>query len=392
MNTIRIENKIDFEIDISAIEKRKQRIRDIWKYKKVDHVPLGFSIVDNREKFTRKEIEQEKEKNLRFDLNNVKKSLMLLPDDYIPFVKPEVGCATIPSILGAEIYFTSAFDNFSTVKEPLVKHIEQLESLYIPENDEEIKAKGLMPLNLGKIKYYREVVKDRINYAGFDIGGVLCGSIDVIDSSLFYMSLLTDKEKILKFLDKLSNLYIKVQKILVSEFGGLNNMMNIDWEPSWYPEGHKGYLSDDPCANLNIALFEVFSKPYDKKIYDAFGYGGFHNCGPHPCAQAYIDYGKDKVKAINCSLRCTYNNLAKFISVFKDTETVLYFLFEEEYYNAKKGGELYKEIIKKAIESNIVCIPFYTIDSSIYSDSEIRDIYESFLKLSKEYAKSLKLG
>ncbi|MHB1276655.1 MAG: uroporphyrinogen decarboxylase/cobalamine-independent methonine synthase family protein [Candidatus Humimicrobiaceae bacterium] len=386
-----IKNNIDFNIDINEIEKRKQRIRDIWQYKKVDHIPLGLYVVDNREKFTRKEIEQEKEKNLRFDLNNVKKSLTLLTDDYIPFVKPEVGCATIPSILGAKIYFTSAFDNFSTVKGPLIKDIDQLENLYIPEEDEEIKSRGLMPLNLEKIKYYREVVGDRINYTGFDIGGVLCGSIDIIDTSLFYMSLLTDKEKIIKFLDKLSNLYIRVQKILISKFGGLSNMMNIDWEPSWYPEGHKGYLSDDPCANLSIPLFEVFSKPYDKKIYDAFGYGGFHNCGPHPCAGAYIDYKKDKVKAINCSLKCTYNELDRFISVFKDTETVLYFLFEEEYYTAPKSIKLYEEIIKKGIDNNIACIPFYAIDNSIYSNDEIKDIFESFLKLSKKYAGHLKL-
>lgn len=70
------ENNFDFDIDFREVEKRKQRIRDIWQYKKVDHIPLGLYVVDNREKFTRKEIEQEKEKNLRFDLNNVKKSLM----------------------------------------------------------------------------------------------------------------------------------------------------------------------------------------------------------------------------------------------------------------------------------------------------------------------------
>jgi hypothetical protein len=386
-----VENNFDLDIDLDAVERRKQRIRDVWQYKKVDHIPLGLYVVDNRERFTRKEIEQEKEKNLRFDLNNVRKSLMLLSEDYIPFVKPEVGCSTIPSILGAETYFTKAFDNFSAVKEPLIRNMEELESLYIPENEEEIKSKGLMPLNLEKIQYYREVVRDRICYAGFDIGGVLCGSVDIIDSSLFYMSLLTDKEKILKFLENLSNLYIRVQKILVNNFGGLDNMMNIDWEPSWYPEGHKGYLSDDPCANLGIPLFEVFSKPFNKKIYDTFGYGGFHNCGPHPSADAYIDYGKDKIKAVNCSLKCTFNDLGRFVSVFKDTGTVLYFLLEEEYYDAKKSIGLYGEIINKGIENNIACIPLYAIDNSVYSDEEIREIFDCFLKLSREYALNLKL-
>ncbi|MHB1345853.1 MAG: hypothetical protein ACYCXK_00010 [Candidatus Humimicrobiaceae bacterium] len=345
-----IENKFDFDIDLIAIEKRKQRIRDIWQYKKVDHIPLGLYVIDNKEEFTRKEIEQEKEKNLRFDLNSVKKSIKLLSDDYIPFVKAEVGCATIPTILGAQVYYTSAFDNFSTVKEPLIKDINKLDDLYIPEDNEEISSKGLMPLNLGKVKYYREIVKDRINYAGFDIGGVLCGSIDIIDSGLFYMSLLTDKEKILKFLSRLSDLYIKVQNILIESYGGPDNMMNIDWEPSWYPEGRKGYLSDDPCANLNIPMFETFSKPFNKNMYDNFGYGGFHNCGPHPCAASYVSYEKEKLGAINCSLRCTYNELDKYIKEFKDKETVLYFLLEEEYYDAQKSIKLYEEIIEKGIE------------------------------------------
>jgi hypothetical protein len=386
-----IKNSIDFNIDHIEVNRRKQRIRDIWDYKKVDHIPLELYVIDNREKFTRKEIEKEKEKNLRFDLNSVKKSLMLLPDDYIPFVKPEVGCATIPSVLGAEIYYTSAFDNFSTVKEPLIKDINQLDDLIIPLEDRDIKSRGLMPLNLEKIKYYREVTGDAINYAGFDTGGILCCSVDIINSSLFYMSLITDREKMLKFFERLSELYIKVQKILINEFGGPGNMMNIDWEPSWYPEGHKGYISDDPSANLRISMFETFSKPFNKKTYDEFGYGGFHNCGPHPCAPAYIDYGKQKIKAINCSLKCTYNELGRFISAFKGTGTILYFLLEEEYFDAKKSLKLYGEIIEKGIEYNIACIPLYAIDNSIYPDDEIRDIFNSFLNASREYAGNLKL-
>ena len=387
-----IENKIDYNFDTNVIEKRKQSIRNVWQYKRVDHIPLAFYVIDNIEKFTRQEIEQEKDKNLRFDLNNLKKSLKLLSDDYIPFVKPEVGGVTIPTILGSEVIYTQVFSNFSTVKEPIVKNIEQLEGLYIPENDKEIRRRGIMPLNIEKIKYYRSIVKDNLNYGGFDIGNPICGSIDIMDSSLFYMSLLTNKDILLNFLDKLTKLYIRVQKILISEFGGLDNMMNIDWELSWYPEGRKGYLSDDPCSNLSIPLYDVFDKPFNKKIYDEFGYGCIHNCGPHPCAKVYINYGRDIVKAVSCSVRYTYNDLKKFISIFKNTETIIYFIFEEEHYNANMSIKLFKEIINQAVENNVICIPYYAIDNSIYSDNEIQDIYESFLKLCREYAASLKLN
>ncbi len=217
------------------------------------------------------------------------------------------------------------------------------------------------------------------------------GSVDIMDSNLFYVSLLSEKEKMLSFLERLSSLYISVQDILTKKIGDIDRMMNIDWDMSWYPEGHKGYVSDDPCANFGPEIFNVFSKPFNERMYDRFGYGGFHNCGPHPCASSYVDYDKDKIKAINCSLQYTHKDLENFMKVFKGREVILYFLFEEEFYNSKRALELYKELAEKGSSLNLVCIPSYPIDSSIYSDSEIEDIYREFLKVSIDYKNSLKL-
>lgn len=390
-----IKNRIDFEINNTEIEKRKERIRKIWRYEHVEHIPLGIYIVNNKEQFTRKEIETEKEKNLRLDLNSVKKSLEVLPDDYIPFLKPEVGCATIPTILGCEVSYTEQFDNFSTVKEPIVNKIEDLEKLEIPLSKNEIIKKGLMPLNLEKIHYYQDITKCSIDMTGFDIGGVMCSSVDIMDSNLFYISLITEKERMLNYLEKISDLYVKVQEILTDEIGDLNKMMNIDWDVSWYPEGHKGYVSDDPCANFGVEMFEKYSKPFNKKMYDRFGYGGFHNCGPHPCASAYCNYSEEnavkKVKAVNCSLQFTYKKIDKFISVFSGSETILYFLFEEEFYDLKSAVRLYAELVEKCVKHNVVCIPYYAIDTALHSDDEINDIFNEFLNISKGYALSLKL-
>lgn len=386
-----LENKIDFEINNEEIEKRKDRIRDIWDYKIVDHIPLGIYIIDNKEEFSRQEIEKEKEKNLKFDLNSIKKSLKLLKDDYIPFIKPEVGCATIPSILGSEIEYTELINNYSTIKSPIVLKIEDLDRLHIPKSKKEISTRGLMPLNLEKIHYYLQVTGGAIDITGFDIGGVLCGSVDIMDTNLFYISLITEKERMLKYLERLSDLYINVQSILTGEVGDINKMMNIDWDVSWYPEGHKGYVSDDPCANFGTETFEIFSKPFNQKMYDIYGYGGFHNCGPHPSAASYLDYNNNSVKAINCSLQFTYKQLDNYMDTFKGREIILYFLFEEEFYDAKQAIELYRELAQKGSERNLVCIPSYPIDTSVYSDSEIEDIFDEFSKISKSYADSLKL-
>jgi hypothetical protein len=71
-------NRIDFEVDCVEIEKRKERIRKIWNYERVDHIPLGLYVLDNSAGFSRQEIEKEKQKNLKFDLDSVKKSLELI--------------------------------------------------------------------------------------------------------------------------------------------------------------------------------------------------------------------------------------------------------------------------------------------------------------------------
>ena len=384
-------NRVDFEVDRTEIEKRKERVRKIWNYERVDHVPLGLYVIDNRGGFSRQEIEKEKEKNLKLDLDSIKKSLELLDDDYIPFLKAEVGCATVPSILGCSIDYTQGFSNFSTVKEPILLNAADLENIYIPVSEEEIISKGLMPLNLEKISYYRSIAGYNFDMTGIDIGGVMCGSVDIMDTGFFYMSLLTEKERMLAYLEKLSELYLKVYTILVDKIGGLEKMTTIEWDVSWYPEGRKGYVSDDPCANFGPDTFEVFSKPFSKKIYDRFGYGGFHNCGPHPCASKYLDYAGNSLKAVNCSLKCTYSQLDSFMDNFTGREAVLYFLIEEEYYDCSKAVELYSELAENGAKRNLVCIPSYALDTSIHPDDEIRNTFEEFLKISKEYGKSLKL-
>jgi hypothetical protein len=266
-----------------------------------------------------------------------------------------------------------------------------LENIYIPVDEKEIISKGLMPLNLEKISYYRDVTGDTFDMTGIDIGGVMCGSADIMDTGFFYMSLITEKERMLAYLEKLSELYLKVYTILVDQIGGLKKMTNIEWDVSWYPEGRKGYVSDDPCANFGPDIFEVFSKPFSKKIYDRFGYGGFHNCGPHPCASRYLDYGSNSLKAVNCSLKCSYGQLDSFMDNFTGREVILYFLIEEEYFDCRKALEMYRELAQKGAKRNLICIPSYALDTSIHPDDEIKQTFEEFLEISKEYGKSLKL-
>jgi len=75
---------MDFDIPIKEIERRKQVIRDVWEYKKVDHIPVMLTVNSNPYGYTMHEELLSKEKQLQLRLASVKRTLELIPDDYIP--------------------------------------------------------------------------------------------------------------------------------------------------------------------------------------------------------------------------------------------------------------------------------------------------------------------
>lgn len=75
---------LDFEIPVKKIEKRRQLIRDVWNYKKVDHIPVMLQIFSNPYGYTMHDEIFSKEKQLKLRLATIKKTLELVPEDYIP--------------------------------------------------------------------------------------------------------------------------------------------------------------------------------------------------------------------------------------------------------------------------------------------------------------------
>ncbi len=212
-------NTISFDINQAEFAKRKERITRIFDYLRVDHIPVGIFVWDNREDFSIKEMVLEKEKNLKFDLNCIKSSLEIFPDDYIPFLKPESGSTVLASILGSEIDFGSDPMDYPRVKEPLISTIDVIDTIKFPSSKKDIALKGLMPLNLEKIRYYREITKGIIDITGYDLGGALITAEELMDTQLFYMSLLSDEEKMLPFIGRIGDIHAASMEMVVKEAG-----------------------------------------------------------------------------------------------------------------------------------------------------------------------------
>ena len=77
---------------VNEIERRKENIRRVWDYKRVDHIPIMLTVASNPWGYTTQEHFLDSDKQFQLEFEKVKRSLELVPDDYIPSMRPDVGC------------------------------------------------------------------------------------------------------------------------------------------------------------------------------------------------------------------------------------------------------------------------------------------------------------
>jgi hypothetical protein len=80
--------------DSHRIETAKQRLRDVWSYRRVDHIPV-FIRISGRLGHSRREIIESDELQYRVACANLERSLRVLPDDYIPNARVWFGYMTL---------------------------------------------------------------------------------------------------------------------------------------------------------------------------------------------------------------------------------------------------------------------------------------------------------
>ena len=87
-------HRLTSHLDTERIEATKQCYRDVWAYRRVDHIPV-FVRITGRLGHTRREIIESDELQYQVNLNNLERSLRILPDDYLPYARVWFGYMTI---------------------------------------------------------------------------------------------------------------------------------------------------------------------------------------------------------------------------------------------------------------------------------------------------------
>lgn len=373
---------LDFEIPVREIEKRKQVVRDVWEYKKVDHIPIMITVNSNPFGFTMHDELFSKEKQLQLRLATVKRTLELVPDDYIPTLFANVGCVGIESAMGMEVYYGETPDQTPGVKKQL---LDNYEDVYMLKHINPYKD-GLIPEFLDRIAYFAEQTGHMIPVTCLDMNGPMAVGMNILGSENFLLGMYTNPEEIKYILNFVTDNIISITDACIETAGGINNMTCTDFVWDWFPEGKKGHVSDDVSAMYKPDFFKEFSIPVNNRVYEKYGPGMIHNCGPNPCADYYLEH-TPKISGADLNFKYSRDDLPKFRKPFKGRGVIYLGM---EFSSHEEALADYRYVID-SLAPDVIAIPSIFIDEKMIDCGrcDVKKLYGDMLKLSKEYAGSI---
>ena len=367
---------LEFDIPEKEIERRKQVIRDVWEYKKVDHIPVMMSVDYNPWGYTMHDELYNREKQLKLRLNSVKNSLELIPDDYIPSMFINIGCVAIASALGAEIYYGENEQQTPGVRKPIINKIEDIYKLKMPDPRKD----GMIAEYIGRLKYFLEETEHKIAVSGLDMNGPVAVASDILGSELLYTMMYEAQEDLIYLLNFTTDVIMKITDVSIEEAGGIEHFASTDFFWLWCPEGKKGHVSSDLCASYSPELFRSLDIPVNNRIFRKYGGGLLHNCGPNPCVYEYLNH-EPSISGVNLAYKYSCGDLAKFKKAFKG-KGIIYFFYEE---NPQEALAQYRETME-LLAPDVIAIPVVSVTDPA---QDVARLYEDFYNVSREYARRI---
>jgi hypothetical protein len=360
--------------------RRKKLYTDLFEGRKLSHIPLDIrvkpdSLYPIRDQF------QDGDKQLEESMN-VAMSCWDIGEytDFIPALQPDVGCSCIASAFGCNYYWGDNVDQTPGIKDKLILDIEkEVGELKIPD----VYKEGWLLEGLKRIRKFAEVGEGFIPVSILDAAGGLNVAADLLGMTELLMAMMMSPDAVHKLLEKIQKTFINLIDESIKAAGGINNITSTDFFEIWCPDGFKGHCSDDISAMISPEMFEEFSAPYNAMVYEKFGPGGLHNCGPNPCHQAYISH-KYSPSFADLAEEYSYQDLHLFKESFKKKA----FIFLKcKAMSISQIEEQYREIME-LMAPDVMVIPTYEVSNK----QEAKEVYLSLMPISTEYAKRMNFG
>lgn len=275
-----------YGFDKDEIERRKQLVRDLWAGKPLDHVPVHVTVENPEPRWTVREQLLDADKQWHEALTVAGLTWQLVPEgDMAPAVRPDVGCSCLATAFGAELYWGNDPNQTCGVKTPPLKSVEEAFDLAVPPADAGQLAEGTR-----RVGQFAEAGEGLLSVSLLDMAGGLNVAMDLLGGDALYAAMVEKPEALECLLGKIQKLFLAAIARQIEAAGGEDRITTTDFPETWFPEGCKGHVSDDISANISPAMYERFSRPWHDLVFQQYGGGGLHNCGPNPCLDGYLSH------------------------------------------------------------------------------------------------------
>jgi uroporphyrinogen-III decarboxylase len=366
-------------IDHTHIEHLKQERRKLWDYQRVDHIPV---VIWPTWTFGHPLREQLEQGEVQFEVNVkiVEKALRLIPDDYIPFARITPGYMTIATMFGMEVHWSSDPSQPPGAKGHMISDMKEVYGLQRPSL-----AAGLMPECLRRLRHHAAHLPSDVYLTGIDAGGPLNTCKDLLGTNLLYTAFYEDPQAFHYLLNMATDVQLEMYRAIVDAAGGINRMTSIDFDAVWAPEKHKSFVSDDVCSTIGPALFEEFSRPYNNRLYQPWGSGLLHNCGPHPSKSAYLAH-EPRLKGLSLAYKYSQQEFPNLREIFAGWG-ILHVLLDNE--STPEAMLAAFRRMAETLAPDVVGIPVCYVDDT-WQGADVTDLYWQMRKVSDEYAANMR--
>ena len=266
------------------LARRKEMIRRLWAGHPLERVPVNVYVVvpgrPARERYL------DADTQLEASLASAMATWHLAPSsDAIPALVPDVGCSSLASAFGATYYWGENPEQTPGSARPIITELErQVDSLPDPDPWTD----GWLPEALRRVRVFAEAGDGLLPVSLPDMAGGPNVAADLMGMTDLLLAFNTAPEAVHRLLAKVQRLFLATIRAGISAAGGEDQITTTDFLDVWFPEGHKGHVSDDVSSAFGPGHYAEFSAPYHALVFREFGRGGLHNCGPHPCHAAYF--------------------------------------------------------------------------------------------------------
>jgi uroporphyrinogen-III decarboxylase len=362
------------------LERRKTLYRNLFAGRSLERLPVDVRVTvpstySMREQF------QDGEKQLDAALTNALTTWEYAPSsDCIPAMRPDVGCSCLASAFGAEYFWGDDPNQTPGIKGKIMTLdglAEQVAALPIPDPQ----CDGWLPEGLQRIRHFSDTGEGIIPVSLLDAAGGVNVAADLLGMTELMMAFYDQPEAVHALLKKIQTLYAATIRAGIKAAGGEENITTTDFQDVWYPEGWKGHVSDDISAGFGADIYTEFSAPYHALIFQEFGAGGLHNCGPNPCHAAYVAHPFSP-RSLDLSDQYSHRDLPKFKQSLRRKAFIYLF-----YNGGKTPVEWYREIME-LMAPDVIVVPVFQVGPQDEPDELCRNLQI----IASEYAMRMDWG